>query len=177
MKKYIFKSLIILALAVFAVSCSEEPNAVQMNEENTLNLKSGSSIWDGVIGVEKDGQNQITIPIAQLKKDFEDELVRQGHPTTLVSFEIGEVLAQDSINTTYAVKGYNGSGLTIARFLQKDNMYLEYTLDRSVDGSYTTCTGCATGCHLRYAVFDGKKVAYCDEGGCYYNCEKTVSGS
>ncbi len=171
------KCLTVLALVLFMGSCSEEPNAVLMNEDKAIDLKSGSSIWDGVIGKVENGQYIITIPIADLKKDFETQLARQGNPVALNSFQIVDIVSQDGSATTPVIIGSNGNGVSIARFLKKNTATMEFFTDRSFNSKYTTCTGCATGCHLTFAHIDGKKIPYCDEAGCYYNCEKTESSS
>ena len=50
----------------------------------------------------------------------------------------------------------------------------ELILDSGFTNS-TSCTGCAQGCNLDYMTIDGKKVAFCNENGCNYDCTKGES--
>jgi len=171
MKKFI---LSLMALSMFvAVGCSEESatdyNAAPAEEQN--NLFGRSSVWNGVIGIEDNGLYKVTADEAALMADLETNLKREGHDTKLQTLEI---VKKESANTPgdfgYMLVGADKVRTSIGVWLVRSNN--QFTIDTGFTNS-TSCTGCAMGCNLSYMTIDGKKLAYCNENGCDYDCTKS----
>lgn len=175
MKKNILKSLTLLLL-IFTASCSDDTEAVIMNDEaaQEFTKKNGTeSVWDGVIGEERDGAYEITADINVLKQSLEDILKIQESPTTLTSLSIQEKISvNDPSVTNYMLIGSDGNGISIGVPLTKsviNGFTPVFNASNNLRVSIS-CRGCAEGCNLQYMTIHGKHYPYCNENGCYYNC-------
>ena len=180
--KKLFLSLV--ALSLFAVGCSEDSAtdfngpATDETSEDFNPLAARGSVWDGEIGIEEDGVYKITADEAALKADFTATLKREGNDTTIETLTIIEL---ESSNTPgdkgIMLVGSDGKRTSIGVWLNKkptQSGSQQLTLDMDFSKS-TSCTGCAQGCNLDYLNIDGRKVAYCNENGCDYDCTKGES--
>lgn len=175
MKKNILKSLTLLLL-IFAASCTDDTEAVTMNDEAAQEFakKNGTgSEWDGVVGIERDGAYEITADVNFLKQSLEDILKIQEIPTTLTSLSIQEKISvNDSSVTNYMLIGSDGNGISIGVPITKNttNGFTPVFYASSDFRVSISCRGCAEGCNLQYMTIHGKHYPYCNENGCYYNC-------
>jgi len=169
------KLFTLLALSMlFLVSCSED-SAVEYNNESsvagTSNLAARSAAWNGVIGIEENGVYKITADAAALKADLEDILRSQGYSVTLQSLKIVEKHAgNNTADIGYMLVGADMQRTSIGLFLVKQNNQFS-----DMNGPRTTCSGCPQGCNLSYLLIDGKKIAYCNENGCDYDCTQSTA--
>ena len=176
--KKLLQFLSMLLVCVVFTSCTEEPNAsVQMNDDASDFVAKTTTPWDGIIGVEKDGKFEITADQNFLKADLEKTLQDQGTPTRLVTLSINQKTAtNNSSDVGYMLIGSDNNGISIGVFLEKSfsqpNNSHVFTIDRTSNFTRTSCRGCAQGCNLQYMTIDGKRIPYCNENGCYYNCDK-----
>lgn len=179
MKKIILTSIYSLLLAVVFTGCSSDANSPQdfNNEEAnsaTLEDENRGAHWNGVIGIAQNGTFEITADATLLKRDLEDILKMQGYGTTLTGLEIVEKTASnDPSNIGYFLVGSNGAGTSIGVLLARESN--TFVLDKSSIVKAISCRGCHDGCNLSYVTMAGKKVAYCNENGCVYHCEKNES--
>jgi hypothetical protein len=175
MKKILLKSIACLSLLILIGSCSNDENtAVDLNESASKSVtQKKASYWDGVLGVDRgSGVYQITVDPALIIADFENILQTQGTPASLNSLNIvRKVAANNSLDSGYMMIGSSSSGTSIGVMLQQNGN--SFYLDPGTGGQKTTtCRGCATGCNLEYYNIDGKKIPYCNENGCIYDCTK-----
>lgn len=185
MKKVFLKSLTCLLFLATLISCSSDSVTQETSNKsvnNSINKKSGS-IWEGVIGVERDGEYVITADQDALMSYFEYLLKEEGD---IVEFDEIKIVKQtatndptDSAYMLIASSGKTGGGLpeavNIAVILTKglNGFYLGAGLEVGDPIIVTSCRGCSYGCNLRYYTIGKHQVPYCDENGCSrYNCTK-----
>lgn len=176
MKKNLLKAILFVVFAVFAVSCTDEQSAVEMNE-NELNLKATGSVWDSVIGVEQNGQYVITVPKDRLLEEMQKTVKDQGYNDKLTdAFIVKKTASNDP-----SVEGFLLIGTTAPNsprsfstgVMLVQNASFQFTVDKSF--AKTSCTGCSSGCNLRFLTEGTQKIPYCDANGCVYNCVKSES--
>lgn len=181
MKKII---LAVMALSMlFTVSCSEESatdfnGTTETNSGDLSKLASRSTEWNGVIAVEVNGVYKIVADEAALIADFESTLKREGNSTKIVDISIVKLVSSNTPGDSgLMLVGSDGVRSSIGVWLTRSASQggsTELILDSGFTKS-TSCTGCAQGCNLDYLNIDGKKVAYCNENGCDYDCTKGES--
>lgn len=161
----------------FAVGCSEE-NATDINtqesSEDIHRLAGRGTVWDGEIGVIDNEVYKITADQEALKADLQAILNEEGKTTELQALEIKKLIADnDSKDSAYMLIGSDGARTSIGVFLvaQGPSLYFDTTFVSSV-----SCDGCPQGCNLNYLIIEGKRVPFCNEMGCMYDCTKTESG-
>ena len=183
MKKFILKSAACLFLLGLAWSCSSENDVIIDQTSGKDFQQKNGSIWEGVIGIERDGEYIITADRNALLADLENTLEQDGHPVKLVSINIErKFAANDPGDMTYfliAGTGEIGSESTsIGKLLVKNGN--GFSIRPSFDGGSSDigktygCRGCGTGCFLEYYIVDGHYVPYCDRAGCGSDCVKEV---
>ncbi|RYJ43415.1 hypothetical protein [Flavobacterium beibuense] len=178
MKKNLLKAILFVMFAVFAVSCTDDQSAVEMNESNKdFNLKATGSVWDGVIGVVQNGQYIITVPKERLLAEMQQMVKNQGYNEQLDQVSIVKKIPTnnptvDAYMVIATAPSANSFATGVMLTLNSSN---QFTVDRTFGGNGTTCTGCATGCNLRVLTEGTTKIPYCDENGCIYNCVKSES--
>jgi hypothetical protein len=176
MKKILLQSVLFLSVLV-AASCSSEENTTDFNDaavntasEDINGLAAKSSIWDGEIGVDDKGTFVITANESILLADMQDVLKKQGNPAILETIEIVEkIVINNPSEKGYMIVASDKVGTSVGVPLLKSTNI--FRLDRTFRNA-TTCTGCAQGCNLSYLNIDGKRIPYCNENGCTYNCTK-----
>ncbi len=175
MKKLLLKSAIFIAVLVTVISCSTDAESVTVNE-TVSNKTKRSTLWDGVIGKALGTKYTVTANRAILINDLEQVLRSQGDTITIETLQIVQKTPiNNPFERGYMLVGSDTRGTSIGVFLLLSQQN-EFTMLRQRDmATATTCRGCATGCNLQYLTIDGKKVAYCNENGCVYDCEKTDS--
>lgn len=177
------KNLLQLLSALFAIgmiiSCSSDAeNDTTVNEglsASTVSTARGS-VWDGVIGEDwGNGRYVVTANEELILTDLQEIIEKEGHTAVLRNLEIVQKVAtNDSGDRGFMLIGSDNQGTSIGVWMELQNN--NFTLVRQPGlSTSTTCTGCATGCNLQYLTIDGKKVAYCNENGCIYDCEKSES--
>ena len=173
MKKMI---LSLLALSMFAVSCSEESatefNAPEASVEESMFARG--VVWDGEIGVDVNGVYKITADQEALKADLNAIWKREGKSATVQTLEIVKLTASnDPGDTGFMLIGTDAARTSIGVWLTRTSNST-FINDDTFQVS-TSCEGCAQGCNLTYLTLNGKKVAFCNEMGCTYDCTKTES--
>lgn len=188
MKKVFLKILTCLLFLATLISCSSDSDGVTQEQSsnkltnNSINKKTGS-IWEGIIGIERDGEYVITADQDALMSYFEYLMKEEGDIVELEEIKIEKQTAtNDPNNTAYmliASAGKSGGGLpeavNIAVILVKgpNGFYLGAGLEVGDPIIVTSCRGCSYGCNLRYYTIGKHQVPYCDENGCSrYNCTK-----
>lgn len=172
MKKITLLALLFLGLGIF-VSCSEDSIDFNQPEEETAFAFRNSSMWTGVIGIDKGADGYLlTADERTILDDFEEILATQGYITEL---KHATIVAKKAVNDPnhegIMLVGSDDAGISIGVWLSLDQRNL--ILENVTEAVSTTCTGCATGCNLQYLTSGGKKWAYCNENGCMYNCTKS----
>lgn len=162
----------------FAVGCSDENpteiNNIQETSEDLHRLAGRGTIWDGEIGVENNGLYKITADEEILKADLEKILREEGKSVTLQTLDIRKLTASNDINdSAYLLIATDAARISIGVFLRLDRSV--FTFDNSYVSS-ASCEGCPQGCNLNYLIIDGKRVPFCNEMGCMYDCTKTETG-
>lgn len=171
MKKLLL-SLTCITIAMLS-SCSSD-SAISTTEDNSTQYANRSTAWDGVIGVESDGKFYVTADEIALRADLEAILDEQGHKTSLGQLSIVEkTIINAPLQKAYILIGTDKENRSIGVSLSL--LSQQFVLDNSL-AMATSCTGCAQGCNLQYLLIDGKKVPYCNENGCDYNCTKSETG-
>jgi hypothetical protein len=167
--------LSLLALSMFAASCSEESatdfNATETSSKSSLTARG--AVWDGEIGVDVGGVYKITADQEALKADLDAIWKREGKNTSVQTLEIVKLTASDNpADSGFMLVGTDAARTSIGVWLVRSNN--SFLNDDSFQVS-TSCEGCAQGCNLTYLTLNGKKVAFCNENGCTYDCTKTES--
>lgn len=177
------KKLLPYVLCFFAVmlaaSCSEESeittNADNGDQFRSRNASWRNSAWDGIIGIERGGEYFVTADENALKADLETVLLEQGMDTEIVHLSIvAQRVVNDPSETAYVLLGRDLNNRSIGVLLDRQSngfVLLEPLLTVA-----TSCSGCSSGCNLQYLLIDGKKVPYCNENGCVYDCTKSETG-
>lgn len=138
----------------------------------------GGSVWDGPIGKDYgDGVYVVTADEQMLIDDLQKVLRKEGYPAELRILEIVKKTASNDPNDEgFMLIGSDLQGTSIGVWLELSQSTNSFTFVRQPGlSTSTTCTGCTSGCNLQYLTIDGKKVAYCNENGCTYDCEKSES--
>ena len=176
MKKNLLKAILFVMFAVFAVSCTDEQSSIEMNENNKeFNLKATGSVWDGVIGVEQNGQYVITVPKERLLTEMQQIVKSLGYDDQLTDATISKLTATNnpSVDAFMLIGTASNSSKNFSTgIMLVQNSSFQFTVDRHFGGASTTCTGCASGCNLRFLTEGTQKIPYCEENGCTYNCVK-----
>lgn len=183
MKKFFLKSLTCLLFLTTMISCStDNVTQEQSNETSRDNLnKKGGSIWEGVIGVERDGQYVITADKEALMSYLEYLMKQDGDVVEFDTIDIEKLTAtNDPANTAFMLIANGRVGglpetISTSIILTKGQFgfYLGAGLDVGDPITVTSCKGCSYGCNLRYYTIGKNQVPYCDENGCSrYNCTK-----
>lgn len=181
MKKNLLKALTALFAIGMIISCSTDAeNDTTVNEGLSApsTLRGGVSVWDDVIGKDwGEGMYVITADEQEILADLQTIIEKEGHTAELRSLEIVKKTAtNDPSDEGYMLIGSDNQGTSIGVWMQLQGN--EFSLVRQPGlSTSTTCTGCATGCNLQYLTIDGKKVAYCNENGCRFDCEKSESNA
>ena len=165
-------SFLLIGIMAACSSEAENEDVLLQQQDELVQLMRRGTIWDGLIGVD-DGANGYVIvaDTLSLKADLEDQLRIEGNPTKLSTIAIvAKNAVNDPADTGYMLIAADSAGQSIGVFLRLTNS--RFYLDNEVMTS-TSCKGCATGCNLEYLNIEGKKVAYCNENGCIYNCTKS----
>lgn len=178
MKTIILKSLAFI-LAVTAISCSNDNDAttdgVLYNEaeaSKNIPLKDGGDMWDGPIGEIRGSSPVITADEAAIIAQFEDISSKLGNPITIVSLSIVEKVAiNDPNDRAYFLLAKASNNTTQGMMLEQASGGF-FMLDRTQGRKLTGCRGCTYGCDLEYYYVGGKRVPYCNENGCVYDCDK-----
>lgn len=179
MKKNLLKALSALFAIGMIISCSSDAENDNVNTPSSASSAStarGGSVWSEVIGKDwGNGQYVITADENAILADLQVIIRKEGHLAELRSLEIVQKTAtNDPADVGYMLIGSDNQGTSIGVWMELQND--SFTLIRQPGlSTSTTCTGCATGCNLQYLTIDGKKVAYCNENGCIYDCEKSES--
>lgn len=180
MKKNLLKALSALFAIGMIISCSSDAeNDTTVNEGLSATAASTArgSVWSGVIGEDwGDGRYVVTANEELILADLQEIIRKEGHTSTLKNLEIVQkTAANDPSDIGYMLIGSDNEGTSIGVWMQLSQQS-QFTMVRQPGlSTSTTCTGCATGCNLQYLTIDGKKVAYCNENGCVYDCEKSES--
>lgn len=180
MKKIILPTLSCLFFLGMITGCSNETStAMQEQELQNENVSDGlgftfrgGSIWDGEIGISHgNGSYEITADETVLLETMGTLLKDMDIETTLVTIEISEKAAlNDPLDKGYLLIAGDNAGVSIGVMLElTNNQLMLASRDRDLSGA-TSCVGCAQGCNLSYLLIDGKKVPYCNENGCIYDC-------
>lgn len=184
MKKNILKSAVCFLLLGLAFSCSTDNDVVieQPSEKNLDGFQQkDASVWNGTIGIERNGAYEVTANPAPILAEFEAILAEEGNPVKLTHLTIQKRIAtNDPSSEAYFLIGGTpniGSGTTsIAKRVTKSGY--TFTISPGVGGGpgkSVSCRGCGTGCFLEYYQIDGHYVAYCDSAGCGSDCTKSES--
>lgn len=180
MKKITLSAAFVLVLfAIAFVGCSEDN--VPLDTENSASAATPSSmfmrgsLWAGEIGHydEATGACTITGDKEAYKEAFMGILREQGYTDVVIeSLEILEKTSfTDPNDKGYMMVASDNKGTSIGVVLDRRSLSLVMEDPSAV--SFTTCRGCATGCNLQFITVNGKKVPFCNENGCVYDCEKS----
>lgn len=172
MKRNILKTLMCLTVIALIGSCSSE-DSVQMNDTTNTAFSEKSGVWDGVIGEERNGSYFVTGNKAGIIADLEQSMAQMGMPTSISNLIIVEKTAENNANDkAFFLVGVGSNNTSIGVLLNKTGN--TFVVQRASDQSFvrTACRGCASGCHLKYYTIEDQRIAYCDEIGCVYDCEK-----
>ena len=182
MKKITLSAAFVLLLSAIAfVGCSEDntpldtesASAAASNPSSSMFMRG--SLWAGEVGQYDELTNTyiITGDKEGYKEAFMFVLRDQGYEDVVI--ESLEILEKTSFNYPddkgYMLVASDNKGTSIG--VNLDRRSLSFVMEDPNAVSYTTCRGCATGCNLQFITVNGKKVPFCNENGCVYDCEKS----
>ncbi len=111
------------------------------------------------IGIVRNAQYRITANLDPIKLKWEQLLLEQKIPATLVNFEIQSGLDKVNGKAFYMLLASNRDrSVKVARALEVKNGYLSFFKNGEEPWGIATCSGCARACNP--AVSDGKWI--CD---------------
>lgn len=178
MKSIIIKSLSCLLLVASLWSCSSDAalqEEVNASSRENFTKKNGS-VWQGVIGEDRNGVYVITADTNALKLYLESLLKKDGQNVTIETLAIekktsGNNPADSAFMLIGSSRSIGGNSTSIGLMLS----LARYNFTVSAEPRTSTmCRGCTDGCNLSYYNINGKRVPYCNENGCSsYNCEKS----
>ncbi|WP_294822737.1 hypothetical protein [uncultured Flavobacterium sp.] len=178
MKISLLKSVAFLLFATAFTSCSTE-SAVDLTNDTAAQASeklNRSSLWEGEIGIENNGNYEITADKNILLADL--QIIADKENVTLETLEIVKKQAINDPNDTsfMLIATNNGQGYSVG--VQLKNQSGIFRLDSGFQQHFpapvaVSCQGCASGCNLQYLYIEGKRVPICNENGCIADCKKT----
>lgn len=176
MKKLLF-TLVCFTLLAFVVSCSESDPAndsVLYNSNTAFSVKTGS-VFDGVIGEIRGGENVVTAAPGPILQEFENALISEGISDDLTTLAIVRKTATNNPGHQAYFLIASGAGHTTTASVSLELSSNYFFAEKPVDGDRQKiiCRGCAQGCLFSYLTIDGVKIPYCNELACsQYDCRE-----